>query len=60
MAEELKKLRQALSAVRDAFDLRDCFWITGLAAAAYGISMVSVPAAWITVGVALFWLGVKG
>lgn len=60
MAEELNKLRAALAAVRTVFDLRDMFWIGGLASAAYGISMVSVPAAWITVGIALFWLGTKG
>lgn len=55
-----KFARQGVTWIRETVDLRDCFWISGLAAAAYGISLVCVPAAWITVGVALFWLGVKG
>jgi hypothetical protein len=45
--------------VTSAFDLRDLFVFSGLGAAWYGLSQVSSPAAWVVVGVALFWLGVR-
>ena len=40
-------------------DLRDVITFGGLGAACYGISLLSVPAAWIVGGAALFWLGVR-
>lgn len=52
-----------ISAVRDrvgsALELRDIFWISGLASATYGISMVYEPAAWIVCGAVVFWMGLR-
>lgn len=41
------------------FDLQDRFVFGGLACIGYGVSAIYPPAAWIVVGVALFWLGVR-
>jgi hypothetical protein len=42
-----------------AVDLRDVFWIGGLAAIGYGLWQVNPPLAWCVCGSALFWLGVR-
>lgn len=48
-----------LSAVVKFFDLRDAFVFSGMGAVYYGLFQIYPPAAWIVLGVALFWLGVK-
>lgn len=59
----LKKLKAALVAgakrVRLDINLRDVFAFGGLGMVGHGIAMVSPSAAWIVVGVAVFWLGVR-
>lgn len=55
-AREAARFSALLSA---AFDLRDLFWIGGLAAAGYGITQIHVPAAWIICGAAVFWMGIR-
>ena len=48
-----------LKRLNPAVDLRDALVFGGIAAAAYGISMIYPPAAWIFCGLALFWLGIR-
>jgi hypothetical protein len=45
--------------LREIFDLRDLFWISGLAAVGYGVAQIYSPAAWIVCGCVVFWMGVK-
>jgi hypothetical protein len=40
------------------FDLSDLLIFGGLGLVGYGISLLSVPIAWIVVGMALFFLGI--
>ena len=40
-------------------DLRDVFVFGGLACAVHGVSLLSVPAAWIVGGTVLFLLGAR-
>ena len=49
----------ARASLGEAIELRDVFWIAGLAAAGYGIWQIYAPAAWIVCGAAVFWLGVR-
>lgn len=42
-----------------AVDLRDAFWVAGLAAVGYGLSQIYPPAAWIVCGAVIFWMGVR-
>lgn len=53
------KWRETLLVALAQIELRDCFVFGGLAAAVYGIALVYAPAAWITGGAALFWLGLR-
>lgn len=55
----LKRSRSAAKIVSAAFDLRDVFVFGGLAMVGYGLSEVYAPSAWLVVGAALFWLGVR-
>lgn len=52
----MKKL--ALSLLT-AFDLRDAFVFGGIALVGYGVGQIYAPAAPITVGAAIFWLGTR-
>ena len=40
-------------------DLRDLCVFGGIGMVGHGISLVSPPAAWVVVGLAFFWLGVR-
>jgi len=53
------ELLAALKRMNPNADLRDCLVFGGIAAAAYGIGLIYVPAAWIFAGLAAFWLGVR-
>jgi len=53
------RILKLMAAAVARIDLRDVFVFGGLAAAVYGVSGYSVPAAWITAGVTLFALGMK-
>ncbi len=53
------ELLRALKRLNPGVDLRDCCVFGGIAAAAYGISMIYPPLAWVFAGLALFWLGVR-
>ena len=48
-----------LKRLRPDIDLRDVLVFGGIGMVGYGISMVSPPAAWVVVGLASFWLGVR-
>jgi len=50
---------RALRLLRDAFDVRDLFMLSGLSGMFYGIWQVYPPAAWMVVGAVLFWLAVR-
>ena len=39
---------------------RDFVCIAGLGCLWYGLSLVYVPAAWVAIGAALFWMAVRG
>jgi hypothetical protein len=52
--------RGALQWVRAEVSIRDVFWVSGLAAATYGAGQIYEPAGWITSGVVLFWMGIRG
>jgi len=41
------------------FDLRDLFVFGGIALASYGAWLIYPPAAFITAGLPLFWLGIR-
>ncbi|MFH1010213.1 MAG: hypothetical protein V1784_03140 [bacterium] len=53
------ELIRVLKRMNPDIELRDCLVFGGIAATAYGISMIYPPAAWIFSGLALFWLGVR-
>lgn len=55
----IRKMARGLLALARGVDLRDAFVFGGLASAVYGVAQINVPAAWITVGVVLFALGMK-
>lgn len=55
----MRAWRERVMRLFDGIDLRDGFCFGGLACVAIGLAQVYPPAAWIVVGVALFWLGVK-
>jgi hypothetical protein len=40
-------------------DLRDALVFGGVGAVGYGVAQIHEPAAWIAVGAALVWLGVR-
>jgi len=46
--------------IKAAVDLRDLFVFFGLGCCAYGAGQIYAPASWLVIGVALFWLGVRG
>lgn len=48
-----------LKRLRSPVDLRDLMVFGGIGMVGYGISLVHPPAAWVVVGVSLFWLGVR-
>jgi len=52
-------MKALFSRIAKAFDLQDLFVFGGLGCVGYGIWQVYPPAAWVVVGVALFWLGVR-
>ena len=45
--------------LHSAFDVRDVFVFGGIGLAGYGIWIVSPPAAFVVVGLAFFWLGIR-
>ena len=51
--------RQIWTGLRNALDTRDVFVFGGLAALAYGIAQVHVPAAWIVCGALMLAIGVR-
>ncbi len=55
----IAKLRGVMSKVRVPLDLTDAFVFSGLGCVGYGIAQLHTPLAWITIGTALFWLGVR-
>ena len=55
----LAAIAAVLARILCAFDLRDAFVFGGLGLAGYGIALVHRPAAFVVVGVALFWLGTR-
>jgi hypothetical protein len=54
-----EKLRRVWRHVTDNIGLPELFTFGGLGCAAYGLAHIHEPSAWIVVGVALFWLGVR-
>ena len=54
-----ERLKAAALFAGKLVDLRDLVSIAGLGCVGYGLSLVYVPAAWIAVGAALFWLAVR-
>lgn len=59
----MRRIAEALRAARarlpSMLELRDVFWISGLAAVCYGTSLIYPPAAWIVGGVVIFWMGIR-
>jgi hypothetical protein len=55
----MRKLVQKLGQAVSVFDMRDAFVFGGLGLIGYGIAQVYPPAAYIVVGVVLFWLGAR-
>ena len=51
--------RGALRLLVAAIDLRDVITFSGLGAIFFGLAQMYLPAAWVVMGVALFWLGVR-
>ena len=54
-----RAIASAQGRLRAAIELRDVFWIGGLAAVCYGVSQVQEPAAWIVGGSVTFWMGIR-
>lgn len=52
-------IRSSAQQVLAAIDLRDVFTFSGLGAIFFGLSQIYSPVAWVVVGIALFWLGVR-
>lgn len=50
-----KIMKDALQVV----DIRDLFCFGGLAMVGYGTHQIYPPAAWIVVGVVLYWIGIR-
>jgi hypothetical protein len=50
-------LMQVAKRVLSEIELRDAFVFIGIGCASFGASQVYPPAGWITLGLALFWLG---
>jgi hypothetical protein len=55
----IARLRGTLSKVRVPLDMTDAFVFSGLGCIGYGIGQIYAPLTWITIGTALFWLGVR-
>lgn len=53
------RLRKMIETLTGVVDLQDLFVFGGLACVGYGVAQIYAPAAWIVIGAALFWLGVK-
>lgn len=58
VADVWRAARRAAS--RIDIDLQDAFVFGGLGCVGYGLHAIYPPAAWIVVGAALFWLGIRG
>ncbi len=56
LKDDLLKLVKRLN---PKIDLRDAFVFGGIASVGYGISLLSPPAAFVVVGLAFFWLGIR-
>jgi hypothetical protein len=54
-----EKLRRVWRHVTDNIGLPELFTFGGLGCAAYGLAQIHEPSAWVVVGVALFWLGLR-
>lgn len=52
-------MRDRLQKLADLFDLRDVIAFGGLGMVGYGVHLIYPPAAFITVGAVLFWLGAR-
>lgn len=52
-------MKRFLARIKSIFDLNDIFVFTGIAGIGYGASMYDQAAAFIVVGVILFWLGAR-
>ncbi len=57
MKLDLKNLLMRL--LGDVLDLRDYFTFIGLGCAFYGVAQINAASAWIVIGAAFFWLGVR-
>lgn len=55
----IARLRGMLAKVRVPLDMTDTFVFSGLCCIGYGIAQIYAPLAWIVIGTALFWLGVR-
>lgn len=52
--EEIKRMLPGLLP-----DMTDLLVFGGLGLACYGIAQIYAPAAWVTAGAVLFWLGIR-
>jgi len=52
-------MRKIISTLAGAIDLRDAFVFGGIALVGYGVHAIYPPAAFIVVGLAVFWIGVR-
>ncbi len=59
LATVTAKVKATMRKIRTLFDMADAFVFGGLGCVGYGIAQVYAPLAWIVVGAALFWLGVR-
>jgi hypothetical protein len=55
----VKRLLALAAALAQAVDINDVVTFGGLGLACYGIAQIHEPAAYITGGCALFWLGIR-
>lgn len=60
MRNILRRLLDSIALARRSVDQTDLFVFGGLACTACGVAQIYTPAAWIVVGVVLFWLGMRG
>jgi hypothetical protein len=59
MGKSMRAVLKLLKLIYEQIDLRDVFVFGGLSCMVYGISMISVAAAWITLGLMMAIIGLK-
>lgn len=53
------KAKNPIDRLADLVDMTDVFVFTGLGLVGYGLHQIYAPIAFVVVGAALFWLGVR-